>query len=117
MGRFKVIQTSVALLIASSLLNVLLALLHDYLTSPTDTTFVLLIEGLCWGQLLYVACILPLIGDQLIGASGDQLSFAMYWIMWGFVIAVHTEILNYISFHYSDSTRVTNFTAKTKYTK
>ena len=77
-GRFKVIQASVALLIASSLLNVLLALLQDYLSSTTVTAFVLLNEVICCtGGGYYIVCILPFIGDQLIGASGEQLSFAM----------------------------------------
>ena len=72
-GRFKVIQTSVALLIGSSLLNVLLALLQDYLPSTAVATFVLLNEGICGtGGGCYIACILPFIGDQLIGTSGEQ---------------------------------------------
>ena len=43
-----------------------------------------------------MVCILPFTADQLIGASGEQLSFAMYWMMWGCVIATHTILLSYI---------------------
>ena len=84
--RFKVIQASVAFLIASSLLNVLLALLQNYLSSTTVATL-MLIEGLCCtGGSCYTASTLPFIRDQLIGASGEQLSFAMYWMMWGLLL-------------------------------
>ena len=44
-----------------------------------------------------MACVFPLAADQLIGASGEQLSFAIYWMMWGFVIAYHTQLLKGIS--------------------
>ena len=96
-GRFKVIQASVVLLIASSLLNLSLLLVQSYLTTTTKTTFSLINEGLCCvGASCYIACILPFTGDQLIGASGEQLSFAMYWMMWGFNIAVNTILFSYV---------------------
>ena len=99
-GRLKVIQASAAFVITSSLLNMLLVLVQDYLNLTTVTAFVLLIEGLCCiGISCYSACLLPFTGDQLIGASGEQLSFAMYWMMWGFVIAYHTILLSFISLH------------------
>ena len=71
-GRFKVIQASVALLTASSLLNIVLIPLQDYLTTTAVTTLALLVQGLCCvGGSCYCACGLPFIGDQLIGASGE----------------------------------------------
>ena len=98
-GRFKVIQASVVhsdWIISPQ--PSLLMLLPDDIISTTVVPFVLLIEGLhCIGGSCYVACCLPFIGDQLIGASGEQLSFASYWIMWGFVIAYNTILLSYIS--------------------
>ena len=42
------------------------------------------------------------VADQLIGASGEQLSFAVYWIMWGSVIAYHTVLLDEIPRDYFD---------------
>ena len=56
--RFKVIQASVAFLISWSLLNLLLILLQDYLTTATAIILVLLVQGLCCvrvrgGQLLF----------------------------------------------------------------
>ena len=96
-GRFKVIQESVALLTASSLLNIVLIPLQDYFTTTTAITLALLVQGLCCvGGSCYFACALPFIGDQLIGASGEQLSFAIYWIMWGLAIAFHTILLSFI---------------------
>ena len=63
-GRFKVIQASAALLTASSLLNVLLIPLQDYLTTAAVITLTLLVQGLCCvGGSCYLACSLPFIGD------------------------------------------------------
>ena len=54
------------------------------LSSAIVTTFLLLIQGPCFiGVGSYIACILPFIRDQLIGASGKQFSFVMYWMVWG----------------------------------
>ena len=86
-GRFKVIQASIAFLMVSSLLNILLLFLQDYLSTTAETICVLCTTGLCCiGTSCYVACVFPFAADQLIGASGEQLSFAVYWIMWGFVL-------------------------------
>ena len=98
-GRFKVIQASVVLVITSALLNQLALIVQDYLelTTTIKTAFSLINEGLCCvGGSCYSACILPFTADQLIGASGEQLSFAIYWIGWGFVIAINTILLSYI---------------------
>ena len=98
-GRFKVIQASVVIVILSSLLNILLTPLQDYLETTPAITLALLVQGLCCvGGSCYYACALPFIGDQLIGASGEQLSFAIYWIMWGLVIAFNTILLSFIPF-------------------
>ena len=93
--RYKITQASVALLMASSLFNILLIFLQDYLlTIAEDSLYVLCTNGLCCiGTSCYVACAFPFAADQLIGTSGEQLSFAVYWMMWGFVIAYHTKVL------------------------
>ena len=70
------------------------------ITSTFVPTFVLL--GLhCIGGSCYVACSFPFIGNQLIGASGEQFSFAMHWLMWGFVIAYKTTQMGYLHFGYA----------------
>ena len=104
MGMFKTIQVSIALLIASPLFKMLLILLQGYLTSTTVTALVLLIgRQCCLKESCDVYCVLPFtVGDQLIEASGEQLSLAMCCMMWGFVFAFHTILLSYIPFDYSD---------------
>ena len=99
-GRFKVIQASIAFLMVSSLINILLTFLQTYLAKIVhlETICVLCTTGLCCiGTSCYVACVFPFVADQLIGASGEQLSFAVYWLSWGFVIAYHILQLKSIS--------------------
>ena len=91
-GRYKIIHASIAFLMISSLFNILLILLQDYLPTTAETVCVLCTAGLCCtGTSCYVACVFPFVADQLIGASGEQLSFVVYWIMWGLVIAGLTQ--------------------------
>ena len=102
-GRFKLIQASMAFLTVSSLLNILLLSLQDYLSTTAETICVLCTTGLCCiGTSCYVACGFPFLADQLIGASGEQLSFAVYWMMWGGVIAYHAILLKSIPTDYFD---------------
>ena len=94
-GRFKVIQANIIFLMLSSLLRILLILLQGCLPTTVETVFVMCSTGLsCIGASYYWACVFPFTADQLIGASGEQLSFAIYWIMWGLVIAYQTIMLN-----------------------
>ena len=100
-GRFQAIQASIAILMVSSLLNMSLIVLKVYLPEKAETICVLCTTGLCCiGTSCYVACVFPFAADQLIGASGEQLSFAVYWIMWGFVIAYNIISLRSISSDY-----------------
>ena len=81
-GKFKVIQASIAFLMVSSLLTLLQVLLQDYLPKISETIFILCTTVLsCIGTSCYAACAFPFAADQLIGAYGEQLSFAVYWIM------------------------------------
>ena len=102
-GRFKVIQAAIVFLMVSSLLNIILTLLQDYLPTTAERICVLCTGGLCCiGTSCYVACIFPFAADQLIGASGEQLSFAVYWIMWGYVLANEMILLKSIPSDYFD---------------
>ena len=102
-GRFKTIQASIVLLMASSSLNILLILLQNYLPSVAKAMWVLCTTGLCcMGTSCYLANAFPFVADQLIGASGEQLSFAVYWIMCGAVIAYYTVLLKSIPGDYFD---------------
>ena len=102
-GKFKPIQASIAFLMVSSLLNILLLFLQNHLPTATETICVLCSVGLsCIGASCYVACAFPFVADQLIGASGEQLSFAVYWMMWGFSIAYNAILLQSIPTYYFD---------------
>ena len=93
-GRFKVIQASIVFLMVSTLLNMSLIVLKVYFPGTAETIFVLCTTGLsCIGASFYVVCVFPFLADQLIGASGGQLSFVVYWIMWGFGIAYSIVLL------------------------
>ena len=82
---------------------VLLIFLQGYLPSTVKVAFVVLGDGLCYtGGSCYIACVLPFTADQLIGASGEQFSFGMYWVMWSVVIATHTVLLTYVPLKNSD---------------
>ena len=102
-GRFKTIQAGVVLLMASSLLNILLILLQDFLPAIVETICVLYATGLCCtGASCYVANAFPFLADQLIGASGEQLSFAVYWIMWGLGNSYYPILLKSVHSDYFD---------------
>ena len=102
-GKFRVIQASIAFLMVSSLLNLLQVLLQGYLPTTSETIFILCTTVMCCiGTSCYVAGVFPFAADQLIGASGEQLSFAVYWIMWGLVISFFTILLRSIPSYYFD---------------
>ena len=102
-GKFRVIQASIAFLTISFLLNMLLTFLQNYLPTAAETIFVLCTAELCCiGTSCYAVGAFPFAADQLIGASGEQLSFAVYWMMWGFVFCYHAILLKSIPTKYFD---------------
>ena len=102
-GRFKVIQAGIAFLMISSLLNMLLLFLQDNLPTTAETICVLCTAGLYYiGTSCYAAGVFPFAADQVIGASGEQLSFAVYWMMWGFITAFYIMLLKSIPTDYFD---------------
>ena len=77
-GRFKVIQASIAFLMVSSLFNILLLFLQDYLPAAAETICVLCTTGLCCnGTSCYVACAFPFVADQLIRSIWRTNSLAL----------------------------------------
>ena len=103
-GKFKAIQVSIVLLMLSSFFNILLMFLQDYLPTTAETVILLCTAGICCiGGSCYVACIFPFVADQLIGASGEQLSFAVYWLLWGFTNAMNTMVWKGVSSHYIET--------------
>ena len=102
--RFKLILASIVSLIVSSFLNILLILLQDHLPATAETICVMCTTGLCCiGASCYTANAFPFAADQLIGASGEQLSFAVYWLSWGFAIAYRALLLNGMPSVYFDT--------------
>ena len=62
LGRFKVIQASITFLMVSSLLNILLIFLKDYLSTTAEAICMLCTTGLCCiGTSCYVACVFLLL--------------------------------------------------------
>ena len=46
--------------------------------------------------ILYVSCVIPFTMDQLVGASGEEFSFTIYWILWPIVfLPMLTEIFKF----------------------
>ena len=94
-GRFKMIRAGIFFLMLSSYLNILSLLLQKHLPNGVETILVICMTGLCCiGASCKVVCIFPFLADQLIGASAEQLSFAIYWIMWGLIITSYISLLN-----------------------
>ena len=56
-------------------------LLQDYLPATAETVFIVSMAGLCCFGSSYVTSAFPFTADQFIGASGEQFSVAVYWIM------------------------------------
>ena len=84
-GRYKVLRTAVHLLLLSSTLEILLHVAIMYYASSEilvalKTVFDCLAAA---GMSCFVACFIQFTTDQMIGASSDQLSFAIHWLMWG----------------------------------
>ena len=93
-GRFRAIQAGIILLMHFLSPQHIANTPANYLPTIAETICVLCTMGLCCiGASCYMANAFPFAADQLIGASGEQLSFAVYWLMWGFIVASHTLLL------------------------
>ena len=79
LGRYKVLSASMCLLSVAVLLKALEELVFEksQILTYCSATF-LGLTGAC-----YFACVLQFTTDQLVGASGEQLSFTIYWLIWG----------------------------------
>ena len=72
-GRYKILMAVKYLLIVA----VALALTNLHFL----TCVIIALLGLA--AACYIACFFQFTTDQLVGASGEQLSFTIYWLMWG----------------------------------
>ena len=79
LGRYKVLSASMCLLSVAVLLKTLEELVfgNTLLLTYCTTAFQE------FAVTCYFACVFQFTTDQLVGASGEQLSFAIYWLIWG----------------------------------
>ena len=89
-GRYKVLRTAMQLQLLSCTLGIPVQVLLMYYTSSEvvvvlNTILTCLVAA---GMSCYCACILQFTTDQMIGASSDQLSFAVRWVLWGLGIGL-----------------------------
>ena len=79
-GRYKVLRTAMHLLLLSSTLGILLQVAIFYRSSEILAAMkTVLICFAATGMSCYTACFVQFSTDQMIGASSDQLSFAIRW--------------------------------------
>ena len=83
-GRYKILQTSIYTLLFAILLIGL-----TIVAMPTSSWYVVCLL-LMLSIAFYMSCILPFAMDQMVGASGEELSFTFYWIVWPFVVCAWT---------------------------
>ena len=83
-GRFRVLQVSVIISLTSAFLGTILQAAGLLTTSPVISALMEVNFGLgSLGAAMFASCFIPFTWDQLTGASGEQLSFTMYWLLWG----------------------------------
>ena len=83
-GRFRMLQASMTVSLVAAFLGVGLRTVELWTTSSVvsvllDIHFVIGALGMA----LFASCFIPFTVDQLVGASGEELSFAIYWLFWG----------------------------------
>ena len=81
-GRYRILRMAMFLLLACVIIKTI-----DTAVIPTSipalpfiTIAFQALSGVCYG-----ACTVQFTMDQLIGASGEQLSFVIFWLVWGYI--------------------------------
>ena len=75
-GRYKILTLSLYLW----LISIMLAAVALILSSDTCLSLSFLFIAL--STACYAPCIIPFTIDQMVGASGEELSFTLYWMVW-----------------------------------
>ena len=75
-GRYRILTISLYLWLLSMVFMALDVIILSRILYSIYMTVLVLSFG------CFVACIIPFTIDQLVGASGEQLSFTIYWIAW-----------------------------------
>ena len=81
-GKCKILQASLYFLLAS-------IVLYNLSVFVCGNSFLLTYSAAAAGimaALCYVSSITPFLMDQMIGASGEELSFTIYWTLWGVLV-------------------------------
>ena len=83
-GRYRILQMAVYVLLPAIVIKALEPLINIKVDPlPHIMIFCLALSGAC-----SEACTLQFTTDQLVGASGEQLSFTIYWLVWGYIAGV-----------------------------
>ena len=85
-GRYEVLKSSMYIMVLPSLLDIIVRLTSVYVCSLTIVITLIKIAVIAVssiGMSSFLACIIPFTTDQMIGASSDQLSFTIHWLLWG----------------------------------
>ena len=83
-GRYKILQVSLYSLLASIVLIAFIIV-----AIPRSNWYVALVP-ICFSASCYTSCIIPFTMDQLVGASGEELSFTIYWLLWPITTSTST---------------------------
>ena len=87
-GKIKFLQASIYSLLFAIVLNAFIIIIPIQINIWYLTLVPLYFSAAC-----YASCIIPLTMDQLIGASGEELSFVVYWLFWPLSIVFWTHHL------------------------
>ena len=82
-GTFRIIKLSMYFLLASIVLKNIYLLIFS-----SDVIIYLSIVTWSLAGVCYLASIFPLTTTQLIGASGEELSLTIYWLIWGITTGI-----------------------------
>ena len=85
-GRYKILVASLYLWLLSIILMAV-----DVITLSSTAVYCLHILALWVSGACFIACVVPFTIDQLVGASGEQLSFTIYWIVWAWVVYTNAK--------------------------
>ena len=92
-GRYKILRTAMHLLLISSTVGipVQMALMYYPLSIILYAlnTAIFCITAAAAG--CYAGCFIQFATDQMIGASSDQLSFTVHWLLWGIAVGYFTN--------------------------
>ena len=102
-GRYKVLKSSMYIMVLSSLIDIITRLTSVYVSLPPQVMTVMkvvMIAVSSVGMSSFLACTIPFTTDQMIGASSDQLSFTIHLILWG---AAMGSFVNSVANIFADS--------------